>query len=101
VRRIGFGFGAALAVVAAATLVAQLFSLLANGAYVPVSLGSIWYAAHANSLVGLQAAIENRVSPSLWPPVFWLLQLPAWLVAGLLALPLLLAGRGAKRRGFD
>ncbi len=99
-RRIGFGLGVALAVVAAATLVAQLFSLLANGAYVPVSLGSIWYAAHANSLVGLQATVENRLSPALWPPVFWLLQLPAWLVSGLLALALLLAGRAHRRGGF-
>ena len=42
VRRFGYGLGLALAVLAAAALVAQLFSLLAHGGYVPVSLGSVW-----------------------------------------------------------
>jgi hypothetical protein len=100
VRRFGFGLGLALAVLAAAALVAQLFSLLAQGGYVPVSLGSIWYGLHPNSLVGLQALVENSLSPALWPPVFWLLQLPAWLVAGVLGAALLLACR-PRRRGFD
>lgn len=94
-----FGLGLVLAVAAAATAVAQLFSLLAHGAYRPVSLGAIWYAFHANSLVGFQALIEKRLSPALWPAGLWVLQLPAWLVLGVLAALLLLAGR-RHRRGF-
>ncbi len=97
-RRIGFGLGVALAVLAAAALVAQLLSLLAQGRYVPLSLASIWHAADADSLVDLQAVVQDRLSPALWPPVVWLLQLPAWLVGGLPALALLLGGRGAQQR---
>jgi hypothetical protein len=99
-RRFGFGLGLVLAVIAAATLVAQVFSLLAHGGYVPVSLGSVWYSAHANSLVGLQALVENRLSPRAWPAVFWLLQLPAWLVTGVAGAAMLFACRPRGRR-FD
>lgn len=98
-RRLGFGLGWVLAVAAAATAVAQLFSLVAEGGYVPVSLGSIWYAVDANSLVGFQALVEKRLSPALWPACLWLLQLPAWLVLGVPAALLLLLGR-RHRRGF-
>lgn len=99
-RRLGFGLGLLLALIAAVMLVAQLFSFLAQGVYVPVSSGSIWYAVHANSLVGFQALVEQRLSPALWPPILWLLQLPAWLVSGVLAALLLLSCR-PKRRSFD
>ncbi len=99
-RRIGFGLGMALAVIAAAALVAQLLSFLAQGAYLPISLGSIWSAADAGSLAGFEALVQDRLWPALWPAVAWVLRLPAWLVAGLLALPLLLGGR-RQRRGFD
>jgi hypothetical protein len=100
VRRFGFGFGLALVVIAAATAVAQLFSLLAHGSYTPIALGSIWYSAHANSLVGFQALVEKQLWPALWPAILWLLQLPAWLVTGILGALLLVACR-RRGRGFD
>jgi hypothetical protein len=100
VRRFGFGLGLVLAVVAAACLVAQLLSLAAQGRYVPVSPGSIWYAVHANSLVGFQSLVEQRLWPALWPWLLALLQLPAWLVAGVPAALLLLACRPRPQRGF-
>lgn len=99
-RLVGFGLGLVLALAAAATAIAQIFSLIATGGYTPVSPGSIWYAIHANSLVGLQALVENRLSPAFWPPIVWLLQLPAWLVLGIPAALLLLAGRRHRRGGF-
>jgi hypothetical protein len=48
----------------------------------------------------LQSLIENRISPSLWPPVRVLIALPAWLLLGALSVVLLLAGR-RRRHGFD
>lgn len=99
-RRVGFGLGIGLAVFAAATLVAQLFSYLAQGGYVPVSLAAIWDAIHADSLAGLRGLVEQRLAPALWPPLAWLLGLPAWLVLGVAAGLLLLACR-PRRRGYE
>lgn len=96
-RRLGFGLGLLLLIVAGAAAVAQIFSLLVNASYQPVALGSIWYNIHANSLVGLQALIEKSISPALWPPVLWLLRLPAWLFFGVLGGMLLLLCRGRGR----
>lgn len=101
VRRIGYATGAGLLLLAAAALVAQLLSLLAQGAYRPVALDSIWRQVHAGSLAGLQTFVEQRVSPGAWTPLQWLLGLPAWLVLGLVGGLLLLGGRGERRRGYD
>jgi hypothetical protein len=100
VRRIGYGLGVALLFLAAAALVAQLFSLLANGAYRPVALGSIWYEVNANSLVGFQGVVERSVGPSVWTAAQWVLGLPAWLVLGVLG-ALLYFGCRRRGRGFD
>ena len=93
VRRIGRGLGAALAVAAAAALVAQLLSLLANGgAYVPLSLRSLWAA--------VDPAGADGVAPD--DPAGWALAVPAWLAFAAPAAVLLLACRGGQRRGaFD
>ena len=99
-RRCGFALGLALATLAAAVAVAQLYSLLARGGYAPITLGTIWFHVHANSLVGFQALIEKSVSPTLWPPILWLLGLPAWLLLGAVGALLLLTAR-SRRRGFD
>lgn len=95
-----FALGTALAILAAATLVAQLLSLLAHGGYVPLSLAAIWQAVDAESLDQVRTTLEGGAAAQVWPPLAWLLRLPAWLVIGLLALPPLLAGR-RPRRGFD
>lgn len=99
VRRIGFWLGATLGVIAAAALVAQLLSNLAVGGYLPVSMHAIWSVADPDSLAGVQRLAEDRLPTGAWPWIAWALRLPAWLVAGLLALPLLLRRR--QRRGFD
>ena len=98
-RRLGFGLGVFLLVVAAASAIAQVLSLFANSGYVPVSLGSIWYAVHANSLVGFQALIEKRVVPEAWIPFQYLLVWPAWLVLGVPGFLMVLACR-PRRRAF-
>ena len=48
-------------------------------------LGLRWYEVHANSLLLIQPAIERHIAVWLWPPLQWVLQQPAWLVPGVLA----------------
>lgn len=98
--RIGYWLGMLLLILAAGVLLAQAISLVVEGGYRPIGLGSLWYQVHSGSLVGFQALIEKSVSPAAWPPVLWLLGLPAWLLPGMLGAVLLLSGR-QRRRGFD
>jgi hypothetical protein len=100
-RRIGYGLGVALLVVAASIAVAQLLSLLSGTMATPVSLGSIWLSLSEPSLVGFQGLIEGSAGPMLWTPIQWLLSLPAWLPIGLIGILLLLFGRRQGRGGFD
>jgi hypothetical protein len=78
-RRFGYWLGVALLIAGAAAAVAELLGVL-QGASQTLSVGSIWYRIHANSLVGFQGLIERRLSPAIWPPIQWLLVLPTWLV---------------------
>jgi hypothetical protein len=78
-RSFGYGLGIGLLVAGAAAAVAEFLTML-QGAPSPLSLGAIWFRVHANSLVGFQALIEQGLTPALWPPIQWLLTLPAWLV---------------------
>jgi len=99
-RRAAFALGVAAAVAAVACAFAALLLGLVAGDPSAASVAGIWYRLHANSLVGLQSLIENRISPSLWPPIRLVVSLPAWLVLGAVAAVLLLAGR-RRRHGFD
>lgn len=99
-RRAVFALGVAAAVAAVACALAALLLWLVAGDSSAASVGGIWYRFHANSLVGLQSLIENRISPSLWPPVRVIVSLPAWLPLGAVAAVLLVAGR-RRRHGFD
>jgi hypothetical protein len=78
-RRFGYWLGLGLLVAGAAAAVAELLTMLL-GAPATLSIGTIWDRIHANSLVGFQALIENRITPLVWPPIQWLLTLPTWLV---------------------
>ena len=98
-RQFGYGFGILLLVLAAASGFAQLLMIWAAGGYRPVSLGSIWYNIHANSLVGFQALIEKSLGSLVWMPIQFLLALPAFLVLGIPGLILLISCR-PRHRGF-
>ena len=78
-RQFSYWLGVALLVAGGAVAVAELLTRL-QGAGSPLSIGAIWFRIHANSLVGFQALIEQGLTPLLWPPLQWLLTLPAWLV---------------------
>jgi hypothetical protein len=60
-------------------------------------LGQRWFEFHRNSLLLIQPAIERHVAVWLWPPVQWVLERPAWLVPGVLAVVILLV-KAVRRR---
>lgn len=76
-RKVGYWSGVTFLIAGAAIAMAELLSIV-QGARSVLSLGVIWYQIHPNSLVGFQAAIENRLSPALWPPFQFLLTVPSW-----------------------
>ncbi|MCB2009612.1 MAG: hypothetical protein KDF64_03215 [Geminicoccaceae bacterium] len=96
-RQFLYGLAFVLLVFAGATAIAEIFHMLASGVYRPVSLGSIWYSLHGNSLVGFQALIEKNISPLVWSPVQLILTMPTWIVLGVPGLILLLTCRPRHR----
>ena len=76
-----------------------------QGAWEIIPLSSLWAAIDRNSLIGLQAGIENALWPGLWPPVRTVLELPIWAVAGMLGVLLLATGSSSseadRRRRFS
>jgi hypothetical protein len=100
-RRIGFGLGVVLLVIAASIAVAQLLALVAGTASTPVSLAGIWGGLGPASLAGLQSMVEGTAGSVAWATLYWLLSLPAWLPLSILGILLLLTGRRRSRGGFD
>jgi uncharacterized protein (DUF2062 family) len=78
-RKFGYWLGVGLLVAGGAVAVAEILTMV-QGARSTLSIGAIWFRIHANSLVGFQALIEKQLLPTLWPPIQWLLTVPAWLV---------------------
>jgi hypothetical protein len=78
-RRLGYVIGLGLLIVAGATLVAQLLALWASDAYRPISIGSMWFSLHGNSLVGLQGVVERTLGTVVWTPIQFVLTVPAWI----------------------
>ena len=71
-----------------------------EGQWIATPLGEHWYKLDAASLNAAQAAIERYVSPTLWDPVILsFLQVPSWIVFGVLGLALYWLGR--RRRRID
>ena len=86
----------ALALLAAG---ADAVGSLRAGAWQPMALGQVWYNLDRGSLNLMQAVIQRRLHPAIWDPgIMVVLQWPAWLVALIPALPLLLLGRRRHRR---
>ncbi|MCB2055184.1 MAG: hypothetical protein KDE35_13195 [Geminicoccaceae bacterium] len=98
-RRLFYGLGFVLLILAGALGVAEFLHATAGETYRPISLGSIWYSINANSLVGFQALVEKMpyVGPLIWPPIRFLLTLPAWLAAAVPGIVLVLACRPRQR----
>ena len=98
-RRAGYAIGILMLLLAAAAAVAQLLYLLLGETYAPVSIGSMWYAVGANSLVGFQALIEKNLGSFAWAPIQFVLTLPAWISLAILGGLLFFACR-RRERGF-
>lgn len=98
-RSFFYALGMILLVVAGGCGVAELLHLTAGSGYRPVSLGSIWFNLSANSLVGFQALVEKQISPAVWSPIQFLLEVPAWLILAPIGLILTLACK-PRQRGF-
>lgn len=70
---------------------------IAGNAVFLTSVGETWTAIHSTSLQLLQPAIERHVAIWLWDPVILsVLTAPTWLVFGILATLLIIAGRKPK-----
>jgi len=71
-----------------------------EGLWIATPLGEHWFKLHASSLNAAQAAIERHVHPLLWDPgIISLLQVPSWILFGVLGLALYWFGR--RRRHLD
>ncbi len=92
-----FSLGVILLVLAGGTAVAQILSVITLGYFEPIAIGSIWYSLDGNSLVGFQAIVEKSLAPSLWPPIAYVLQAPAFLVLAIPGLILMLVARPRSR----
>jgi hypothetical protein len=96
-RRLGLVLGLILLVGAVgAAVVLGLGHVLGGGAGA-VSIGSLWYQIHPNSLVGTQGLVERNVGPEAWAYVQEVFVAPAWLTLGLPGLVLALLCRPRAR----
>ena len=69
-------------------------SLAGGGQLVVTSLAEQWAALSPTSLAAAKAAVETHVGPFLWTPaITTILELPTWLVFGLLGIALYRLGR--------
>jgi hypothetical protein len=69
-------------------------SLAGGGQLVVTSLAEQWAALSPTSLGAAKAAVETYVGPFLWTPaITTILELPTWLVFGLLGVALYWLGR--------
>ena len=80
---------------------AEAVASLRAGEWQPLALGQVWYNLDRGSINLMQAVVQRYLHPAIWDPgVIAILQWPAWLVALIPGLVLLLLGR-RKRRGFS
>ena len=69
---------------------------------VTTPLGQSWYAVSSSTLNLAQALVQRYTVPQLWDPVMiWILNLPGFVVFGVLALLFYAVGRKPRRRGIE
>ncbi len=96
---VGRIFGWLLLFCALAAFAVEMITWAREGVYRVAALGVIWNNLHANSLVGLGAFVEQKLSPYLWANIIVpVLSLAAWLVLGVPGAILAVAFRRRRRR---
>lgn len=93
-----------LAVFAAAfiALIADGIRSLAAGYLVLTTSETVWMALHPSSLAAFRAFVEHWTDPYVWNGlVRVVLAWPAFAVAGLVGVGLLLVGSGGRRRALE
>jgi hypothetical protein len=102
IRRLFRLIGAILLVIALVLLLRALYPLLLGEGFAPKALGQLWYEADPGSLNLTQAVVQRYIFPGLWDGAVWVLLRPAFAVAGVLGIILLLATWPRRRvnRGF-
>jgi hypothetical protein len=71
---------------------------IAANAIIITKVGDLWFNVHQNSLQLLQPAVERHVGEWLWQAVIqpFVLEQPAWLVLGVIAVLFIMLGRKKK-----
>jgi hypothetical protein len=83
VQSVWFWVGAALVVIACASLGYELALAAETGSYRMVAAGEIWFKLSVGTLNLTQAIIQRYIHPAIWDPVIaGLLQWPLWSIAG-------------------
>ena len=75
----------------------DLFDWYSTGQWQTSSAGKVWDSLAPGSLNSLQAFVEHRIWPPLWPPILWILLRPVWLVLAAPGLILVLWPRAQRR----
>lgn len=89
-----------LTAVAAVLLARDLFQWATDNQFAPLDVGFVWFTLHADSLQLAQPVVQRYLHPWLWEPVIVTVLLwPAFVVAGVPGLLLLLSTRPRRRRG--
>ena len=88
--------------VAAITAILDITRSIADSTIVFTPLGLDWYTYSRSTLGLLQTGIQRQLHPAIWDPgIQTILQVPTWLVFGVLALVFGLLGRRKKQKWQD
>ncbi len=88
--------------IATITAILDITRSIADSAVVLTPLGQDWFNYSRETLGLLQAGIQRNVHPVIWDPgIQTILQMPTWLVFGVLALLFALIGRKRKQKWQD
>lgn len=72
---------------------AELIGSLQAGTWTPITAGEVWFKTHLYSLNLAQAIIQRYIHPAIWDPgIVTVLLWPAWLVALVPAVVLMVIG---------
>lgn len=91
--------GMAFLILAMIAMGIELVGMWQTGQWRSVEAGQLWINLHYTSLATTHELVERHIHPAVWNPLMmWILRQPAWTVAGLPGIALLLIGVGLRLR---